>query len=60
MVDELGLLLNKVPLEGRDGGDVVALDETQAEEGESVIGICLVEKMIVKKPTNLEAMKSVS
>lgn len=58
MADEIDFLFNNVSFETNDDFDVDVLDDDLCENHQTN-GFSLVEKMIMKKPANLKAMKSV-
>lgn len=58
MADEIGNLMNIVSLEGGIE-DVVVFDDSVTKEPVRVLNLYLVGRMIMKKPINLKAMKSV-
>lgn len=58
MADGIGQLLGNVSL-GTDGGDVAVLDEVDSLGTPVPSGLCLIGRMIMKRPVNLKAMKSV-
>lgn len=58
MADELGYLLNRVSLDTVD--DEVAVhegDESNTDQGSS--DCCLIGKMVMKKPANMDVMRSI-
>lgn len=57
MADEIGLMLNKVFLEG-DDDNTVTLGDNTTKGVVAAINHYLVGKMIMKKPANLEALKT--
>lgn len=57
MVDVIDLLFNKVSLEANDDY-VVVLDNSHASNDQHPPGLCLIGKMVMRKPANLESMKS--